>query len=174
MKSYDQHYPLTITPDVIWQMILLGFSKHVNYNAEKLRNNFVSHQGKQVIRLFAFPVMNDTEHWEQNIFPGFSDQVGKFLGESTYQLLVGGFSTSTAVDRAVREITVMTSMQKYFGFYGRCCCGIPYINLEGTEEDWESIVSRARILGTKMVPEFWKTWGDVLIPVLEEIAEASR
>ena len=174
MKAYDKHYPLTISPDVIWQMILLGFSKHVNLHAEELRNNFVSHKGKQAIRLYAFPTANDPKHWEENIFPGFSAQIGKFLGEKTYELLIGSFSTSTAVDVAVREITVMTSMQNYFGYYGRCCCGIPYVNLEGTVEDWESIVSRAKILGTKMIPDFWKQWGDVLIPVLEEIAEAAN
>lgn len=174
MKAYDQHYPLSLSPDVVWQMILNGFSKHVNLNAEKLRSNFVTHSGKEAIRLFTDRLPNDPDYWERFIFPGFSSQVGKRLGQNTYDLIVGSFTTTTPTDIAVREITVMTSMQKYFGYYGRCCCGIPYIQLEGTVGDWESLLSRANILGTKMLPEFWKQWGSVLIPVLEEIVEAAK
>ena len=174
MKAYDKHYPLTLSPDVVWQMILNGFSKHVNANPEKLRSNFVTHSGKEALTLLTDSLPNDPEYWEKVIFPGFSSQVGKRLGSTMYDLLVGSFSTSTPTDVAVREITVMTSMQKYFGYYGRCCCGIPYISLEGTEEDWESLLSRTIVLGTKMLPDFWKQWGSVLIPVLEEIVGAVK
>ena len=45
--AYSEHYPLVLTPDVIWMCIAQGFAKHVNCNAEKLRHLFVQHTGKK-------------------------------------------------------------------------------------------------------------------------------
>lgn len=45
--AYARHYPLVISPDMIWQCIAQGFAIHVNRNAERLRDLFVTHEGKK-------------------------------------------------------------------------------------------------------------------------------
>merc|ERR1712178_243953 len=47
-QAYRNHFPLKITPDIIWITIMQGFARHVNKTPEKFRSYFVSHQGKKV------------------------------------------------------------------------------------------------------------------------------
>ena len=35
-KAYQRHYPLVLSPDIIWQCVAQGFAIHVNTNSEKL------------------------------------------------------------------------------------------------------------------------------------------
>ena len=44
--AWSSHYPLTLTPDIIWLCIAQGLAQHINtdYNAEKLRHLFVEHE----------------------------------------------------------------------------------------------------------------------------------
>ena len=46
-KAYAEHRPLSISPDMIWLLICQGFSKHINYNSEKLRDQFVDFEEKK-------------------------------------------------------------------------------------------------------------------------------
>merc|ERR1712066_541383 len=50
--AYEKHYPLKITPDIIWITIMQGFAKHINKNAEKFRKDFVSHEGKKLLTIY--------------------------------------------------------------------------------------------------------------------------
>ena len=45
--AYSQHYPLVLSPDMLWQCVAQGFSTHVNQNAEKLRHMFVATLGRK-------------------------------------------------------------------------------------------------------------------------------
>jgi len=47
LVAFAEHYPLGLKPDDFWKAILFGFAKHVDQNAEKLRDKFVSHEGKK-------------------------------------------------------------------------------------------------------------------------------
>ena len=47
--AYADHYPLVLSPDVIWLAIAQGFAMHVTANAERLRERFVRHKGKVTI-----------------------------------------------------------------------------------------------------------------------------
>jgi len=45
-QAYINHGDVKITPDEVWMIIALYFSKYVDNNAEKLRKAFVNHEGK--------------------------------------------------------------------------------------------------------------------------------
>ena len=44
--AFSQHRPLVLSPDMIWVTILQGLAQHVKNHAEKLRSQFVGHQGE--------------------------------------------------------------------------------------------------------------------------------
>ena len=46
-SAYENHLPIRLTPDIIWLLIIQGFSQHINYNAEYLRNKFVNFENKK-------------------------------------------------------------------------------------------------------------------------------
>ena len=45
--AYFKHYPLKLSPSQIWILILQSIGIHIDQNAEKLRDKFVSHQDKK-------------------------------------------------------------------------------------------------------------------------------
>ena len=45
--AHTNHYPLRITPDDIWLLIVQAFSNHVNANYQELRKYFVDFNGKK-------------------------------------------------------------------------------------------------------------------------------
>jgi hypothetical protein len=47
LYAYNSHEDIVLSPDDIWMMICIYFSKYVNQNAEKLRSLFVDHQGQK-------------------------------------------------------------------------------------------------------------------------------
>jgi hypothetical protein len=47
LTAYNNHGDVKITPDDVWIVIMLFFSKYVNEHSEELRYVFVSHQGKK-------------------------------------------------------------------------------------------------------------------------------
>ena len=48
-KAYANHYPISISPDILWTLIVQGFSHHIDQNSETLRNKFVQFEGQKNI-----------------------------------------------------------------------------------------------------------------------------
>ena len=88
------------------------------------------------------------------------------------------FSTSTSTHRIVSEITVMSSMQEFFEYCMRTMCGIPYIELLGSEEDWERLKMKFLKLKKMLQPiekliglDHW--WGRVEI-ICDELIKSAN
>ena len=48
--AYLDHYPIVLSPDILWMLILEGFSYHVRLNHKRLREKFVkNNQNKNKI-----------------------------------------------------------------------------------------------------------------------------
>jgi hypothetical protein len=44
--AYRGHFPLVLSPDVIWLTVAQGFARHVANNADRLRARIVPHEGR--------------------------------------------------------------------------------------------------------------------------------
>lgn len=87
------------------------------------------------------------------------------------ETLTCNFSTTTSLEKTVSEITIMESVKSYFEFITiMIVCGIPEITLEGTPQDWEKVLNKAR--GLKEYKLEW--WISQLEPLLEEFVKASK
>ena len=49
-SAYENHLPIFLTPDIIWLLIVKGFSQHINFNAEYHRNKFVNFENKKNLK----------------------------------------------------------------------------------------------------------------------------
>lgn len=168
--AFSQHRPLVISPDMIWLLICQGFSKHINQNPEKYRNVFVNHEGKKVLKIkFNFPKGFFYNPWEE-VFDFFSKEIKKEVKKNITDLIVQNFSTTSMIEKAAFDISLMESMERYFDYRGKAICGIPYIILEGTVEDWDKIY--------RLVDEFnqydLEWWVKELKPILYEFKMASE
>lgn len=170
-QAYADHRPFVLSPDAVWLLICQGFSYHVNFNAEALRHLFVDFEGKKTLIVVSNGIRLDNPNspWER-YFPEFTKQIAKYVGDSLVNTLTCNFSTSTAVTRAASQITIMSAMQEYFIYKLYVICGIPQVILEGTPEDWHTIVERTEALRKYKLD--W--WVDELLPILRKIEKAAN
>lgn len=168
--SFDCHAPLILSPDDVWVTITQGFSHHVNANAEALRKHFVQHEGQKYIeiRRDLFVKGSPNNDWMGG-FDEFSDKIAEHVG-GVRDLLVSDYSTTTAISRAASQVVLMDAMKAYFSYGCRTCCGIPSITLEGTQDDWEHMVDRARALAQFGCED----WVNVLITVLGRFVDTFK
>lgn len=167
--AYARHLPLIISPDDLWLTISQGLSKHIDVNAEKLRHQFVSHEGQVLIavRRDGF-VKGGTNDWP-GVFNEFSDKIADYIGKKR-DLLVADFTTTGPLEKVVSEITLMEAMKNYFRYELHTLCGIPRITLLGETKDWENI--KQRIVAMSEFDLSW--WTDSLLPIVEQFVAASQ
>ena len=147
--AHCKHYPIRLKPDDIWLLIVQAFSNHVNANAEQLRKYFVDFEGKK--NLFVQYEGSGIKLINQKILEDFSVQINKqmikYLGEEILQILTSDFTTTDHDSLIISKLSIMGAFQKYFNYaMGDCICGIPYIILEGTAEDFQKIKEKAEKL----------------------------
>jgi hypothetical protein len=152
-RAFSDHRPLVMSPDHIWLLICQGFANHVNANAETLRKQLVSFEGKEklVVQRDDFVKGSMVNDWE-GVFPEFIEKMRGFMGARA-DLLAAEFSTTGNVERAACQITMMEAMKAYIDYRVLTMCGIPEIILEGTVEDWQTLRAQARRLS-----EFGLEW----------------
>ena len=168
--AYSKHYPLVLSPDIIWQCVAQGFAIHVNKNAEKLRHMFVAHEGKEkiVVRVDDFVKGSPDNDWGRALGK-FSDAIREHVGDEIHSLLTPEFSTTGPVERAAAQVVLMNTFKEYFEYICTTICGIPSVTLEGTVDDWKKL--REKTLSLSRFDFQW--WTDAVQPVLDEFVNAS-
>lgn len=168
--AFNDHRPLSLSPDHIWLLICQGLAMHINANAKSLRQRLVPFEGKQKITVrrddFTKGAMENP--WEE-VLPVFADQLRAYLGSIT-EVFIPGFTTTSIVEATACHITLMDAVQSYFDYEFITSCGIPRITLEGTPEDWQAIRQRAGHLA-QFDCEWWTKH---LLPVLDQFAATAK
>jgi hypothetical protein len=163
--AFKRHYPLVIRPDDVWLTVSAGFAEMISDNAKKLRDKFVKHQGKVRLTVLTSP----SPKWEDEVFHALGVQIAKHIGEDKFSQVTKPFSTSQKTDAAVFQVVLMKAMDKYFEYSVIPLCGIPWIELQGTEDDWKSIIERFKYMSALVeTPE----WERALLPILQEFLNA--
>ena len=171
--AHTNHYPIRIKPDDIWLLIVQAFSHHVNTNSEKLRNMFVDFSGKKEL-IVQYP-LSDISQVDKNILEDFSkqinDQMVKYLGKNILDTLTPNFSTTTYDSTIICKISIMGAFKKYFDYtMDLVGCGIPYLILEGTAEDYKKIITKAKDLSKYQ----FEWYINRIIPHIEKMVEAKE
>ena len=173
LRAYQNHYPVTISPDIAWLLICQGFSHHVNSNPEALRSLLVDFKNKKELRvtrnmigtegLAVFP-------WE-SVFPEFVQQISAYTGQKLAENLSADFTTTTPTSLIAGQITIMESMKEFFNYkVVMVGCGIPEVTIEGSVDDWEKIIRRLDYLSRYDLE--W--WTSELKPVIRKIIDTKR
>ena len=69
------------------------------------------------------------------------------MGESIINILTPSFSTTTPIIQESSQIAIMSAFKNYFKFirmFGGC--GFPYINLQGTLDDYQKLRNKIESL----------------------------
>jgi len=173
LQSFKMHKSITLSPDIIWQLIVQGFCYHVAANAEKLRSLFVSFNGKQEITVVMLDKTPDTAtkgDWTE-IVDEFVEQIGKKTRDDICHVLEPKFSTTTPCSHTSGMISIMSAMKHYFDYrviMGGC--GYPSITIEGNVEDWELVKEKTKALSKYELD--W--WTSKLIPIIDQFISARK
>ncbi|RZK75591.1 MAG: DUF4419 domain-containing protein [Pedobacter sp.] len=172
LKAYQNHYPLTISPDIAWVLICQGFANHVNANPEKLRTKLVGFEGKKTLSVKRNATEADLPNldWEA-IFPEFTTQIADFTGKDLISSLTANFTTTTIDSKIVSQITIMESVKEFFIYKVTIRgCGISEVTVEGSTADWEKILTKLDYLA-KYDLEWWTS---ELKPVIQKIIDTKK
>lgn len=170
-KAYSEHRPFTLSPDMLWLLVLQGFSGFINANAFKDPTLFPQLKTRQTI-----VVQNDSirlgdpdSPWEETT-EQLTDAVEEILGDDFVALLRADFSTTQLAERVASEVTILDAMKPYFKYIVySCVCGIPSITLEGNTEDWDNMLQKME--GLKQHHLDW--WMTDLIPIVTQIKQSA-
>jgi hypothetical protein len=180
-RAFYSHYPLRLSPTVVWLTILQGFAKYVETNAEAVRHKFVTHKDKELILILRpdFAYRSPDNDWE-SVFPQFASEIEKRTTPAVRKQLECDFSNTTPVDAASSHITLMSICQHYFEYRMMGGCGIPWIELLGTVQDWVHLREKAEglrefgIASEERGLTHFREWIECLLPLLDQFVAAAQ
>ena len=147
LDSFIDHCPIKVSPNVIWQLILNAFSRHVGDNSERLRNKFVNFEGIKDLNVIKVGSLKDIYKYEKEIIEELVEKISQNVGSQLVDALTPNFSTTTNKSLIAGKVSIMSAFKRYFRYRGSMqVCGIPFILLEGTLEDWEKILAKLKFL----------------------------
>ncbi|RHZ76583.1 hypothetical protein Glove_196g33 [Diversispora epigaea] len=177
IHAYNLHQHLRFSPDDVWLTVAQGVSRHILNSAERFRNLFVNHEGKEDIEVITDDILREDKgkiigNWPQVIakLSDVTDERIKKVGLK--QLLECDFSTSTNTSITASQIVLLDAMKEYFTYDVMFSCGIPKVTLDGTLEDWlhlQEKVVKIRDLGLKL-----GFWLDRLEPVIAQFVSTYK
>lgn len=172
-KAYVNHIPICVTPDILWMLIVQGFSRHIDLNAEKLRAKFVEFQGQKEIVVSGdeYAIEDITKEGWERTFNEFVEQIREKMGNHMIDLLTPNFTTTTPTIQVSSQIAIMSAFKSYFKFlrlYGGC--GFPFIKLEGTLSDYMQLKNKIQgLMGFEI-----DDWIKELIIIVDKIIETKN
>lgn len=160
LEAYNDHYNLRTGPEDWWYTIIQTVAVAIDKNAKEdsVRKFFVEHEGKKPLEVRVGPSIYGVDYsW---FFGQMSEEIAKNINVPQYvKAMETDFSSSTKVHKIVGKIVLMKSVQEYFEYtMVTTCCGIPAIEMKGTEEDWRNLGLKTKALGQILFP-IWNEIG---------------
>lgn len=173
VQAYNNHEDLVLSPDDVWMIICMHFSKYINDNGEKMRNMFVDHEGKKGLEVVTGNDLGE-DQWDE-FFKLMIDAIKNNTKDGIVDTLKANFTTTGPIESILSASVVMDSFKQYFD-YGRCipCCGIKNVKFMGTLTDWESVLDRTKKLEKYSQGYFidsWATYINNVTPILEKFID---
>jgi len=180
--AFAHHLPLELGPDVVFNTILQGVSAHVATNPEAFRAVLVSHQGRKrlAVRRDGLDPANAAalgaraqayaELWAEAVAGMRAELVGHLAGSgAARRALETAFSTTTSAEATAHAAVFMDAVKHFFEYRFMTCCGIPWIDVAGTREDWLAL---AAAVGPLLADLGLSSWDAELQPILAGVADA--
>ncbi len=169
MTAYKEHRPLALSPDEIWLTICQGMSIHINENFKRLKHKIYKGKVSQQLTVENNKLGLYDPAW-QELVDSMATKTSNYTGTLFYDAFVPQFSTTTPTIKTAYQITLLGAQQKAFDYVAITACGIPYITLLGTTEDWKLIKTKLSILDQLGM----KKWKASLEPIIDQFICASE
>jgi hypothetical protein len=164
LYAYNNHKDIILSPDDIWFVISLQFTKYVDKNSEKMRNMFVSHNGKKNLTIVT---SEKSEYQWDEFFNKILIEIKKNTQNDVVDLLQNNFTTTTYVEKLLSTAIIMNTTKHYFN-YCRVIpmCGIRNVLFEGTPDDWQLLQHKINDIKKYAVCDIWTNYIDKIEPII--------
>ena len=155
--AFANHIPLEFSPDLIFNIILQGISEHVAKSPETYRDSFVNHKGKKQLETINNSLVRGdwNNNWESSIFDLKDQILASMSMDYTKKLINSRFSTTTIAESTAHIAVFMDIVKYYFEYKMTTMCGIPWIEITGTREDWVNLRESIKPLLLALKLEDW-------------------
>jgi hypothetical protein len=169
-QAYADHRPFCLSPEMIWQVIMQGFSIHLEQHPELITSRFPELKPPKNLEVWHPDiVLGDPQSPWHEAIAYTVENMKTYLGAEYVENLKINFSGSTQLEQTVGDLTIMNAHKHFFRYYvGAAICGIPTIMLEGEENDWDIILQRLNFLEQFDLFE----WISKLKPIIQKIKES--
>ncbi len=135
---WAKHYGVVLTPDIIWYTILCEVALIIAEHPEKFRYLFTDSADKEEIS-----VRSDSD----TILPldSIMTQLRSRIPNGLADTFIMEFTTTTPNAREASYAAFADAVSPYYS-YSMYSCGIPSVDIRGTENDWLSIVSSLQVI----------------------------
>jgi hypothetical protein len=191
LACYNNHWVLRTSPDDWWSVIAGSVARAVDDNGEKDQINdfFVAHQGQKEIEIKVDTLGGIDYSWlfdqfscglRENIkTPGYVDIMQVTQIQSAHAVILQADFSTTAPDQLISsQVMLMASLQKYFTYTVSTRCGIPAVEMLGTEQDWEQLLEKTRKLEALLQPVMGEvklaSWFTSTLVTLEKLVATYR
>jgi hypothetical protein len=137
LLAYNNHLPLKIKPDDIHITLQFVLSTFINNNTNELRDLFVESKDKK--ELFV-----EHDKLDFNVFGQLMvNEVKQNVKDSKLiDILETNYSTTNDIIKTVSNLLILNTLKEYFSYGFILGCGIPFIILDGTQDDWLLLKSK--------------------------------
>ncbi len=148
LAAYNNHWTLRTCPEDWWCCIVQKVARAVDDHSklESVRKFFVNHDGKikLTVHVESTSVYGVDYSW---FFDQMTQQINDNIKVPKYvDTMTADFSCTSADQRIISQIAVMTSMQEFFEYWMVLDCGIPSLEMLGQKSDWENLVEKFELL----------------------------
>jgi len=171
LQAYKNHWVLRTSPDDWFFPVIRRIAQEVDENALHPEVEAYLGRGRPKSELR----VNFNRGFDK-MFEELSLQISKNLVTSEYaKVFEANFSTTTPNDRLVSQLILMSSVQKYFNFNTYIACGIPEVELLGTEEDWRNLIVKLQDIKKVLSPiagplgNITSYFDDIVAPVYQNL-----
>lgn len=148
LQAYKNHWVLRTSPDDWFFPVIRRIAQVVDTNA--LHPEVMKYLGRGQPKMGLKVNFN---RGAEAMFLELSQQIAKNLVTSEYaKVFEANFTTTTPNDRLVSQLILMSSVQKYFNFNTYIACGIPEVEMLGTEADWRELIRKLEDIKKVLAP----------------------
>ncbi|XP_032237160.1 uncharacterized protein LOC116618023 [Nematostella vectensis] len=176
VAAYNYHWILRTSPDDWWFCVIKKVARAIDEKSkeEAVRKFFVDHEGKKTLSV-KVPTLSIYDIDYEWFFSEMSQQIDENIKVPGYvETVTADFSSTTAVQKVVSQVTLMSSVQEFFDFECMLMCGIPAIEMLGSVQDWEKLLTKAKHLRKQLthlrdvlkLENWWDTVEDVFRKLL--------
>jgi len=153
LTAYNNHWVLKTTPEDWWltisQKIAMTIDREANH--PNVRSFFVNHEGKKRLVVDAGASIYQTDY--PSFFREMSRQIRANINKPGYtDAMETDFSSSTPEQKIVSNIMLMYSFKEYFDYVSNLFCGIPGVEMMGSEADWQNMITKLERVETILEP----------------------